>query len=67
MNLVHPMSYKPQIFTGRFFQSAFDKYVITYQTIGGNRMPTRHLVESGYCKTLGPLKGAPTLGHFSLK
>ena len=30
-------------------------------------MPTRHLVESGYCKTLGPLKGAPTLGHFSLK
>ena len=45
----------------------FDKYVITYQNLRRKDVVRPHLAESTYCKTLGPLKGAPTLQQFLQK
>ena len=45
----------------------FNKYVITYQNLWRKDVVRPHLAESTYCKTLGPLKGAPTLHHFIQK
>ena len=45
-------------------QCLVDKYQITYQIICGKDVVRTHLVGSGYCKTLEPLKGAPILPYF---
>ena len=65
MTLIHPKSYKRQIFTDEVLQCLFNKYVITYQNIWGKSVVRPHLVGSSYCKTLEPLKGAPIL-HYLL-
>ena len=62
--LIHPMSYKPKIFTNVVLQCLVDKYMITYQNIWGEGMVRAHLVESSYCKILVPLKGISNLNHF---
>ena len=67
VTLIHPMCYKPQTFTDAVLQCLVEKYVITYQIIWGEGMVRPDVVESGYCKTLGPLKGAPILHYFSHK
>ena len=47
--LIHPMSYKPQIFTNVVLQSLFDKYVISYQNIWSEGVVRLH----GAIVTLG--------------
>ena len=58
------MRYKTQILTADILQCVFRKYIITYQNILRKGVVRPHLVESSYCKTLEPLKGAPILLHF---
>ena len=64
MALIHPMSYRHKFFIDEVLQCSVDKCQITYQNIWREDVVRPHLVESSYCKTLGPLKGAPTLHHF---
>ena len=64
VTLIYPMRCRSQIFTDEVLQCVFDKYVITYQNIWGKDVIRRHLLESSYCKTLGPQRGAPILQHF---
>ena len=58
------MSNKPNFFIDEVLQCLVDKYQLTHQNILGKDVVRRHLVESSYCKTLGPLKGTPILYHF---
>ena len=67
MTLIHPMCYKPKIFTDKVLQCVFDKYKIIYQNIWEKGILRPHLAESGYCRTLGLVKGASILHHFSHK
>ena len=62
------MSYKLQFLIDEVLQCLVDKYQITYQIIiiiiiiiilGGGGLVRLHSMESSYCKTLWPLKGAP--------
>ena len=57
------MSYKLQFFIDEVLQCLVDKYQITYQINWGECMVRPHLMESSYCKTLGPLKGVSLLHH----
>ena len=59
VTLIHPMCYKPQILTDEVLKSAFDKYVITYKNIWEKNVLRPYLLELGYFKTLGLLKGVP--------
>ena len=67
VTLIHPMCYKPQTFTDAVLQCLVEKYVITYQIISGEGIVRPDVVESGYFKTLGPLKGAPIFTTFHTK
>ena len=51
VTLIHPIRYKPQIFTNEVSQWVFDKFVITCQNIWRKGAIRPQLVESGYCKT----------------
>ena len=67
MTLIYLTSYKRQFFIDEVLQCLVDKYQITYQNILGDGVVRPHLVESSYCKTLGPLKNAPIDTIFNTK
>ena len=61
------MSYKLKFFIAEVLQCLVDKYRKTYQNILVESVARPHLVESSYCKTLGPLKGAHLTPFFAQK